>query len=139
MSRHGRARAERRTGIILSVPEVVAAVLEAESVLWRAASPLHVSSEVHRRQEVLDAAHDSFRRSGSATLPALANRGTHSISEVRKDAHQTNLHPLASLEAEFCTASPRRTRGSKSHVQSLTGSLLSFADYNLMTLVQALD
>ena len=26
---------------------------------------------------------------------------THSISEVRKDAHQTNLHPLASLEAEF--------------------------------------
>ena len=62
---------------------------------------LHVSSEVYRRQEVLDAAHDSFRRSGSATLPALANRGTHSISEVRKDAHQTNLHPLASLEAEF--------------------------------------
>ena len=101
MSRHGRARAERRTGIILSVPEVVAAVLEAEYVLWRAASPLHVSSEVHRRQEVLDAAHYSFRRSGSATLPALANRGTHSISEVRKDAHQTNLHPLASLEAEF--------------------------------------
>ena len=64
-------------------------------------SPLHVSSEVHRRQEVLDAAHDSFRRSGSATLPALANRGTHSISEVRKDAHQTNLHHLASPEAEF--------------------------------------